>query len=803
MLERVEVMGVGSSTVYGSDAIGGVANFVIREDFDGAAADLGYLWAEDGDGTIATLRLLAGQSWDRGYFTVGGELTDQDGVFQDERDYSSDTEYLRADGSIGTTGSSITPQGSFRVPAGNVLGLAPGTYTRVTGSADPATAEDFRPFLNPDDNFNVAPDNYLQTPSDRQSLWLLGGYDLTDRVALFVEGLLHHRESEQRLAASNFRSGSAGAILPNGRPGVPADNYYNPFGVNLPGVLRRMEEQGGRRFAQDVDTQRYVVGLRGPLGDWDWDVSAAYGRNDTINTTEGDFLVDRLRLAVGSSGPDATGRIVCGRRDPATGLVPAANVIPGCVPLNLFGGMGPDGAGTITPEQLDYVTDPLTDQGYNEQQLYELVLRGDWGSVQGRPILWATGVAYRVESAGNELDPAKLSGATGGGTLTSLSGGRFTATEGYVETVVPVLEGLPAAEALNLTAGLRLSEFSTFGFVSTYQGGLMYRPVRPLTLRAGYGRVFRAPPVANLYESTLESFTGARDPCGNDPTPQQRVNCAANGVPGGSYVQPEFDFTLDAIGGNPDLKPEEGDSISAGLTYTPSWLDGFSLSVDYWRTEIDDVITLYPDPGLILQICADQGASGACGRISRFADGTIELLDATHANAARLMSEGWDFDIAYSTSLGPGELGLRLMATYHAAYDLSPFPGADILGVAGTRYLFGSFPRWRGLGHVEYAAGPWFGSWQTQYVGSMSECAVNEAAPPDAFQGCRTIEEGWFQDLQFGYRFEPGLTVTMMVSNLTGEDPPRVNFDAAANTDPAIYPLLGRTYFVSLSYSVE
>jgi outer membrane receptor protein involved in Fe transport len=803
MLERVEVMGVGSSTVYGSDAIGGVVNFITREDFDGAQFDLSYSQSQEGDGSIAHVGFFAGQTSERGYLTFGGELVDQDAVFQDARAYSSNTEYLRTDGSVGTTGSPITPQGSFRVPAGNALGLGPGVYTRVTGSGEPTTAEDFRLFLNPDDNFNFAPDNYLQTPSQRQHVWLLGGYDITSDIELFVEGLLHHRESEQRLAASSFRSGAAGTILPNGRPGVPADNYYNPFGVDLPGVLRRLEEQGGRLFTQDVDTQRYVAGLRGPLGDWNWELSATYGRNDTTVLTEGDFLVDRLRLAVGPSGPDASGRIVCGRRDPATGVVPAGNIVPGCVPLNLFGGMGPDGKGTITPEQLDFVTDTLTDEGYNEQQIYEWVLRGDWGAIQGRPIRWATGVTYRVESAGNELDPAKISGATGGGTLTSLSGGRFTATEGYVETVLPILEGQPAAEALNLTAGVRLSEFSTFGFVSTYQGGLMYRPVRPLTLRAGYGRVFRAPPVTNLYESTLESFTGARDPCGNDPTPQQQANCAANGVPGGSYVQPELDFSPDVIGGNPDLEPEEGDSISAGLTFTPSLPEGLSLSVDYWRTEIDDVITLYPDAGLILQVCADEGAPGACGRIARFTDGTIELLDATHVNSASLTSEGWDFDVAYSTSVGSGEFGLRLMATYLAAYDVAPFADAETIGVAGTRYVFGAFPRWRGLGHVEYSTGPWFGSWQMQYVGSMEECLVNEFAPADAFQGCRTIEEGWYQDLQLGYRFEPGPELRVTVSNLTNEGPPRVNFDAAANTDPATYPLLGRTFFVSLSYRIE
>lgn len=805
MLERVEVMGIGSSTIYGSDAIGGVVNFITREDYDGAELDLSYTWAEEGDGTIGTARFFAGQTSERGYLTFGGELVDQDAVFQDERDYSANTEYLRWDGSVGTTGSTFTPQGVFVVPAGNVFGLAPGQYTRVTGSGEPTTAEDFRRYINPDDNYNFAPDNYLQTPSERQHVWLVGGFDFSPSLSLFVEALLHHRESEQRLAASSFRTSGAGYILPDGRPGIPASNHYNPFGVDIRAAGRRIQEQGGRDFSQDVDTQRYVAGLRGPLGgSWSWELSATYGRNDTTVVTEGDFRVDNMRLSVGPSGPDASGRIVCGDPDPATGIVPAANVVQGCVPLNLFGGMGTDGRGTITPEQLDYITDPLTDKGYNEQQVYELLFRGDWGSIQGRPIRWATGVSYRIESAGNALDPAKISGAVGGGQLTSLTeGGDFTATEGYVETVLPLLEGLPAAEALNATAGVRLSEFSTFGFVSTFQGGLMYRPVRQLTLRAGYGQVFRAPPVSNLYESTLDDFAFAPDPCGNGPTPEQQANCAADGVPGGSYVQPELDIYPAMIGGNEDLQPEEGDSISAGLTFTPSFLQGFSLSVDYWRTEIDDVITLYPDVGQILQVCADDGAAGACDRISRRPDGTIELVDATHVNAGSLMSEGWDFDIAYMTPVGPGQLGLRLMATYLASYDVAPFKGAETTGVAGTRYVFSAFPRWRGLGHVEYTAGPWFGSWQTQYVGSMDECQEDPFAPEDAFQGCREVDDAWYQDLQLGYRFEPGPALTFTISNLTGEDPPRVNFNAAANTDPATYPLLGRTYFVSLSYRIE
>lgn len=804
MLERIEVLGVGSSTIYGSDAIGGVVNFITREDYDGAELSASYAQSSKNDGDIWDIRFVAGQTFGRGYFTFGGELVNQQAVFQGARDYSKDTEYIRADGTIGTSGSSNLPQGRFRVPANNALGLSPGLYTRVDGSGEPTTAADFRPYVNPDDNYNFAPINYLQTPSRREYLWLLGGLDITENVAAFFEGLLHHRGSEQLLAPTPYFSQFEGPVLPNGRNGVPADNFYNPFGVAINDVRRRFSEAVGRRFTQDVDTERFVAGLRGDLAaGWQWELSATYGRNDTDVTTQGEFRTDRLLPALGPSGPDAAGRIVCGRRDAATGIVPVANIIPGCVPLNVFGGQGPDGKGTITPDQLDYVTTPLHDQGYNAQQVYELVFRGDWGAIQDRPIRWAVGATHRVETAANQLDPAKLAGVAGGSPTNIADGGQFTANEAYAETVVPLLSGVTAAEDLSLTAGVRYSDFSSFGSVTTYQGGLLYRPVKEVTLRAGYGTVFRAPPITNLFESTSQSTDiFSVDPCGHDPTPEQRVNCAANGVPGGSYVQGEdIEFPY-VFGGNPDLQPEQGDSVSAGVTLTPEFAPGLTFSVDYWRTRINDVITLYPDGQLVLDGCANTGIAYACDRIERLPDGNIELLDVTHLNTESLEAAGYDFDLGYTVAAGSGRVTGRLMATYLEQYDLVPFAGADTIGMAGTSDFLGSFPRWRGLGYIEYKVGGWSASYQLQYIGTMGECSDGSRAP-DAYAGCRTIDDVFYSDLRFGYEFDAGPTLTLAVTNATGEDPPRVNNTNGANTDTSIYQLLGPTYFVSLSYRIE
>ncbi|HQR23434.1 MAG TPA: TonB-dependent receptor [Steroidobacteraceae bacterium] len=822
LVERVEVVGVGSSTIYGADAIGGVVNMITRDDYQGAELSGSYTTNDQNDGHVYDISFVAGQSSDRAFLVFGAELVDQHEVFQAARDYSKQTEFITADGSIATAGTPAVPQGYFELNGPNALGLEPGAYTRVNGSGNPPMAADFRLFCWPEDVvadpqrcpstdlYDYAPVNYLQTPSKREYLWLLGGYDVSDYLSFFVEALVHHRGSEQLLASTPFWSidPTGGAyIFPDGEPGIPADNYYNPFGVDLrypDVVLRRFVESEGRRFTEDVKTQWYVAGARGTIGDstWNWEFSVDYGKNDTDVTTQGEFRADHLQLALGHSGLDAAGNIVCSS-EPVTGVVPDASIIPGCVPMNLFGGQGPDGTGTITKAMLDYTTATLTDQGYNEQQIYELILRGDWGAVQDRPVRWAVGGSHRVESAAAKLDPAKISGVAGDTPTNLNDGGEITANELYAESIVPLLADMTAAQELNLTGGLRYSDFSSFGSVTTYQAGLMYRPFRAVTLRGGYGTVFRAPPIVALYESTNSWANSYYDPCGHDPTPAQQANCEAAGVPGGSYVQDENDQFVELFGGNRDLQPEEGDSASAGITISPPAIPGLDFSVDYWRTSLDDVITLEPDMQSYLDACADTGNPAACNRIERRADGSIRLVDARHANGASLVASGYDFDLGYRMPLAGGELSSRITASHLDQYDYVTVKGADTIHAAGTRrYPFGALPRWRGLGYLEYARGDWSASYQAQYIGSMRECGQGNTND-FAFDGCRTIDDTWYQDVRLQFSMKPGPTLTLAINNLGNVEPPRVNFGSGANTDPAAYQLLGRTYYVSLSYRIE
>jgi len=228
-----------------------------------------------------------------------------------------------------------------------------------------------------------------------------------------------------------------------------------------------------------------------------------------------------MAAAVGPSGPDASGRIVCGTPDPLTGIVPAAAVIAGCVPVDLFGGVG-----TITPEQAAYLTVPLTDRGTDTERIVSLNAQGPFGRLPAGPVWWALGAEYRREGGSFFFDPQHGGGIVGSGGELDLPEVSFSARELYLELRAPLLQGRQFARDLTASAGARWSSFSSFGSHFTWQTGLHWQPAPSWALRGSYARVFRAPNLQELYLRQSAGAVSGFDPCGNDPTPAQRVNCA-------------------------------------------------------------------------------------------------------------------------------------------------------------------------------------------------------------------------------------------------------------------------------------
>ncbi len=800
MIDRVEIFANGASAIYGSDAVAGVVNIITRRDYSGGKVAARYRRSEHGDGATPIADALYGFSSEHFKLVAGAEYVDQDGVLQGARDYSAHVESLASThGPVVNTGSFITARGAYDVPPGNTLRLPPSPsifYTRTPGSTGRA-AQDFRLFDPSTDLFNYAPYTYLQTPSRRLAGWLSAEARLTDSIEAYAELLAHHRRSQQQFGPATYSSFNRGAALidpATQQQYVPQDNFYNPFGVDLIGVFKVLSEAGPREYEQDVDTFRSLVGLRGALGAWHWDTSLTWARSDTEDREGGQILIKPVRQAVGPSGRDVQGNVVCGPPQPDTGTVLQADIISDCVPLDLF---GPEGS--ITSEQLDYVVHSLRHTGSNQHWLANATVTREFGTLPAGRIRWAVGAEYREERGDFTLDSAFGEGVTGLLTFGVPEHSSFDARELFIEMRAPLARDLSAVRALDMTVGARHSRFSAFGNNTAVQGGLRWNVTRSVSVRGGYSEVFRAPGTSELFASQLEQTRPIRDPCGDDPSPEQQRNCVAAGVPGGSYVDPT-PGTHVLFGGNPDLDAEHGNTWTAGIAL--DWR-ALHVSLDYWHVKLHDAIS-FPEPEQITFDCANTGQAESCGLISRFDDGSISEIDSRALNLSNQSVSGLDLAVSLSRKLSWGEIAVQVLGTYLQDAKFQQSPASPTVDVAGTYADFVAWPEQRIQATLDVRRNAWRVSYTAHYIDSLEECGDKDflfgfLEPDD----CRRIEDRLYHDVSAHLELGGGFSMQAGIENLADTDPPRINLSDSANTDPTTYPLLGRTWSVGFAFELH
>jgi outer membrane receptor protein involved in Fe transport len=558
--------------------------------------------------------------------------------------------------------------------------------------------------------------------------------------------------------------------------------------------VRRLVEAGNREISEEVDRWQALIALEGSFARWTWQLALADAQSDGTTVKKGFLSMPRLYSSLGPSGLDDSGNIVCGSPDRPGGYVPAENVIPDCVPLNLFGG-----AGSITEQQLAYVVSkPLVNHGTNEQSQADFELSGPAGRMLGRELKWILGGNYRREAGSLAQDPIE---AYEFAAFQPKLHGAYDVRELFAEGQFPLLHDRPWATDMAMNIGVRWSDFSSFGEHTSWQAGLRWLPSDELTLRANYADVFRAPSIGELYDPQLrfdEYFD--IDPCGNQPTPSQQANCAANGVPGGAYIQGDAGFTAIA-GGNPDVEPEIGYSVGAGIIYSPAWAKGLSASADYFQVKLRDYIW-QAWPHHVLFECAEHGTKSMCDDIRRSPDGRVSQVATLTENFGGLEVRGVDVAFDWSATNTLGNFRSRVLATYLDRWDLQTLPGGEVLSFAGN-FDAGARPRWRASGYVDWRFGAWTVGYAAEFIGSYSERI--EPRPDyglfyDAFD--RRVEPALYHDIEAGFSFDSGVAVRAAITNVTDEDPPYLNV-APGNTDVATYRLLGRTYFLELRYQVQ
>jgi outer membrane receptor protein involved in Fe transport len=807
LIERVEIITGGATTVYGSDAVAGVVNFVTRTDFDGFGLDMSAYATEEGDSTIYDINLTYGHAFasGRGNITLFGGYYDREPLSMDEREFTEVQWIADYEGGLFMGGDTAVPEGAIFTPK---LDFGDG-QGRVRTIFDPNG--DPRAFITPDDLHNTAADQFLQVPLTRTSGGALFNYDLSDRVETYFE--LAHTRNEMQARLSPVRVVTFAQVNLDNPLLTPAtqqhfaDNLFvNPNDPNLVGARfgLRILDAGTRFWNNTIDNSRVVAGLRGDLTEnWDFDVWAIYNKADT----------DFEALNYISSSRFQQGLLV----DPLTGQ--CYDPSNGCVPVNIFG------INNMSPEAVEFVkVRPLSAPTSRTQKSFSAFVRGNLFATWAGPIATSFGVELRSDEGSYVADELIVAGDVLGafGRLAPIVG-EETVSEVYVEAILPLAKDMAFADYLALELGARYSEYENAGAVDSWKLGFEWRPNQSVLVRGMYQRSVRAPNLAEAFEqqsSIIFPYVAAspdEDPCSVSSNPVATGNaerCVLTGLPASQIGTWEATVGIPTEfirGGNPALTPEVAETFTFGAVFTLDALPNLQLSIDYFDLSVEDTIgDLNADVA-----CFDplNTAGEFCTQISRDPI-TYDIVEVYEPkiNRGLLETSGIDTQVNWSTGMLSGDLVVDLVWTHmleNSFQETSYGTIFDCAGMFGRPCRSGSattFPSDRIYANFNYASGNY-----TVFLNWRWISGTDNAAPfasgflgfPDPDLAVPTVSAKNYLDLGFGYRFSDNIVARLSIANLTATSPAfMANASASAgNTDLSMYDLFGRSY--TLSFSLE
>ncbi|MEM1051530.1 MAG: TonB-dependent receptor [Pseudomonadota bacterium] len=746
LIERVEVLTGGGSSIYGADAVSGVVNYIIDDDFEGVDVRGNYSLTTEGDGESYFGSVTIGGNFadGRGNAVINVEYQFQDDLDRNDRDFTEfnsavapnspalaaalgiDSSFtnvivpnrrgnfipragLASIAVFGSSGAAIAGAGggvfeNGGVPLLQVVDLTSGTvrpfdFGVQSGNAFFTFGGDGTAFLTGFDPLSdTIPEN------DRYSINGFVDYDILPELNIFTEIKYTRSETLSRVL-----------FAPN--PNDVPINRDNPF---IPQVIQdqltSLDSQGidsalvvDVNFAEDTvqrprealrETFRIVGGIRGEVSEaFNYELSANYGRTDTVLTNAGELIPDRFFASVDAIADPTTGQPIC-RSDidpntpfPTSGFpapaLPGFNTFaPGdgsCVPTNLFALTSPEAADffllrTEQTFELEQFVVNGTITG-NSSEFFELPAGG---------IGYAAGFEYRDERSGYEPDPIQVANL---GFISAFSDdfafdGGFDVFEGFAEVNIPILRDQSFAKRLDLDASVRVADYSSIGTTTSYAAGVVWQPVSALRIRGSYNRSVRAPNIGEIStpQVTLPGQISG-DPCSveniNNGSSTRATNCAQF-VPAGFVSDPfttQFGVQITS-GGNPDLTEESADTFTIGFVFQPDFIPGLTVLADYYNIDIEDGILSGVADEIIVTNCVDAASieNPFCDAVTRDpVSGEVTAVQATNLNLSAIRGEGIDYEINYDFVLDglfgtrTGNLTASLAGTYLITREDVPF----------------------------------------------------------------------------------------------------------------------------------
>lgn len=824
MVERVEIITGGASAIYGSDAIAGVINIILDEDFDGLRTRVRVGQSAKGDGEDALVAVTWGNNFadGRGNITLHANYNDYSEVDALDRVWSAKARFFARNPANTGPGDGIPDEVLYENQRFNFSNEAGAIFFGEDVDGNFA----FPPLVTFDDAGNLIPfdigtireGNFssggdglyfqrwqeLQADGERAQLHLTTRFDVADEHTLFAEAKYVETDTVNFFDPSFIFTAIGTTALPSqlANPYVTIDNpfirddlraYMEENNLRAVFLERDVAEFGQRAELGERTTQRLVFGSRGYLGPFEYEASVNWGKTEADLVDVNNLVLANLEAALNVVS-DIEGNPRCA--DPLP-----AGADPDCVPLNILGPVA-------SPEAEDYVTADTRNLHELEQRVFNFTLTGQLPqlSLKAGDIGYAFGTEYREEESRFDPDPLIESGATFQNQLLPANG-EFDVTEFFAEAAIPLLDGVPGVNYLEVDVAARWADYSTIGSDTTWKVGLSYEPIESLRLRATTSKAVRAPNIGELFSTPSQTFEFFDDPCDAreindiaDPAIQANriANCQADGIPADFIFNPIAN-TPGALGGNADLGAEETDAFTVGFVWRPAFVQSLQVSADFISIDIDRAIR-FPSLQNILDRCYDAPSldNQFCTLFSRdrndAAGPVIDDFLIAPVNVQAFEYEAVDLNVDYRVPVPEtwGGLRLSLKSSHVLTNNDQPFADSpardDLVGELLT-------PEWRHNLSLSYDRGPFDLNWNTIYIGDQQWHDPFVGETSESFDQDTT---GTYvrHDLQLGYDFPRDWRLFFGVDNVTDKNPPIV---AQATGRDFIYDRIGRSYYAGFT----
>lgn len=782
LIDRLEVVTGGASAAYGSDAVAGVVNIILKKDLNGFSGDFQPGISTYGDNKTYKGSLVWGTSFadGDGHFVIAGEGDKEGGVGQQtSRPWASHGYNV-----VGNP-NQAPGQPTFLIAPNAQLSLATlgGLITSgaLMGTAFGPGGAPYQFNYTPGDGFyqlggnGIRGSDYeeLSVAINRYSLFSKGDYDLHG-LTFFYQASHAHSDATNPFLVPPFNFGNIQ---------INSNNPY--FTSNYPTLAAQLAAAGQTsftmgRYSTDIGylttddsnaTDRLVVGVEGKFGrNWKWNVYSEYGRNVYESIIGNNVLVNNFNNSINAvTGPN--GQPVCA----ATLATP--NAAPGCVPVNPFG------IGSPSRAAINYftATQDIVSNTYEHDVAANLT--GDLFSLYGEPVSIAAGVEYRGQSVHANSDQNSQQQNFLIGNPQPIAG-ELSEKEAFAEVLVPLVRNVFLVKALDFNGAVRETDYQLSGTVRTWKLGLTWTATDDVKFRATRSQDIRAPNLNELYTTRFETFSPVII-----PTTGENVTIH------------------DLTGGNTNLHPETAQTFTAGVILTPTEVPGFRASVDYYDINISGAITTL-QPQTVVNLCY-AGNAAYCSLLTYNNAGTPTDVNLTSINAAQLKETGVDIESSYLlplSNLGLASGGsLRFRALVNNVQTLKQFNGAttaDFAGDVGGNNPYG-LPKWRANLNITFEDGPLAVDLADRFIGAGTFDNLN----PTAYNVNRipsidyvnlavqyTAKTRGFQNLQYFIK----------VNNLLNKAPPidPLEFFANIQTNPTLYDVVGRMFYLGVRFKM-